>query len=319
MSGTAAFLSSYGYAALFACVLAEQLGLPLPAAPLLLAAGALASAGQLNFAVALLLAVAAALIGDTVWYYLGRTQGMSVLRLLCRISWEPDACVRQTNAAYAKHGTRWLLFAKFIPGIGTVAPPMAGVYRVNLWTFIAADGAGAGIWAAVYLFAGWRFGGQIESVLAHLDRLGAWVASALLGVSLCYLLFKLMERRRVHRSLRRVRITPLELKQRMESGQPCTIVDLRNAFEWGAGSIPGSLSLTVQELDTFVPAFREAEMILFCSCPNEVSSAAAAALRLRRRGINSVRPLVGGFPLWTQLGFPVEVPIGGNVTAVSGH
>src|SRR6476646_8490119 len=150
MNGTMEFLSSYGYAALFACVLAEQLGLPLPAAPFLLAAGALASAGKLNLAVVLLLAVAASLIGDTVWYYLGKTRGMAVLRLLCKISLEPDACVRKTNSAYSKHGTRWLLFAKFIPGVSTIAPPMAGAYKVNPWTFIALDGFGAGLWAGVF-------------------------------------------------------------------------------------------------------------------------------------------------------------------------
>jgi membrane protein DedA with SNARE-associated domain len=148
MNGTMEFLTSYGYAALFACVLAEQLGLPLPAAPFLLAAGALASAGKLNLAVALLLAVAASLVGDTVWYYLGKTRGMAVLRLLCKISLEPDACVRQTNAAYSKHGTRWLLFAKFIPGVSTVAPPMAGIYRLSLWRFITADGIGASLASA---------------------------------------------------------------------------------------------------------------------------------------------------------------------------
>ena len=152
MNGTVELLSSYGYAALFACVLAEQLGLPLPAAPFLLAAGALAGLGRLNLAFALLLAVAASLIGDTIWYYLGKTRGMAVLRLLCKISLEPDACVRQTSAAYSKHGTRWLLFAKFIPGVSTVAPPMAGIYRVGLLKFIAMDGTGASVWAG-YNFA----------------------------------------------------------------------------------------------------------------------------------------------------------------------
>lgn len=318
MNETIEFLASYGYAALFACVLAEQLGLPVPAAPLLLAAGALANAGKLNLAVALLLAVAASLVGDTVWYYLGKTRGMAVLRLLCKISLEPDVCVRQTNAAYSKHGTRWLLFAKFIPGVSTIAPPMAGIYRVNLWRFIAADGTGAGLWAGVYLFAGWWFGGQIETVAAHLNRLGGWVGLALVGVSVIYVLFKLIERTRVHRSLRVARITPLELKQRMESGETITIVDLRNTFEWREGRIPGSLTLTAKELDNFVPAVPEAEMILYCSCPNEITSAAAATMRLKRRGIKSIRPLKGGFPLWTQLGFPVEVPVGVSATGASG-
>src|SRR5205085_9414612 len=121
----------------------------------LLAAGALAGLGKLNLALALLLAVVASLIGDGVWYYLGKTKGMAVLRLLCKISLEPDACVRQTNATYSRHGSRWLLFAKFIPGVSTVAPPMAGVYGVSLIRFIAMDGGGAVVWAGVFLLAGW--------------------------------------------------------------------------------------------------------------------------------------------------------------------
>ena len=241
-----------------------------------------------------------------------------MLRLLCKISLEPDACVRQTNAAYSKHGTCWLLFAKFIPGVSTVAPPMAGIYRVSLWKFVAMDGAGAGLWAGVYLFAGWWFSGQIDNIAAYMDRLGKWIGLALAGVSVIYVLFKLAGRIRIRRSLRVARITPLELKQRMESGESMMIVDLRNTFEWREGRIPGSLTLSVRELDKFVPAVPETEMILYCSCPNEISSAAAATMRLKRRGIKSIRPLEGGFPLWTQLGFPVEVPAGIGATGASG-
>ena len=166
MNGTMELLTNYGYTAVFTCVLAEQLGLPLPATPVLIAAGALAGLGELNPLAALLLAIAASLIGDSVWYYLGKTQGMSVLRLLCKISLEPDTCVRKTNSAYSKHGTRWLLFAKFIPGVSTVAPPMAGVYKVNPWKFLAMDGAGAGLWAGVFIFAGWCFRNQTEAIAA---------------------------------------------------------------------------------------------------------------------------------------------------------
>jgi len=308
MNGAVEFLSNYGYAALFVCVLAEQLGLPVPAAPFLLAAGAFAGLGKLNLAVAFLLAVAGSLIGDTVWYYLGKARGMTVLRLLCKISFEPDACVRQTNAAYSKHGARWLLFAKFIPGVSTVAPPMAGIYGVRLRTFLAADGLGAGLWAGVFLLAGYWCSGQIDVIAAHMDRMGGWAAMGLAGVCVLYAAGKAVERVRVQRSLRMARIAPVELKQRIESGEDLLIVDLRNAFEWQEGRIPGSVTLDAKELDSFVPAAPEMEMILYCSCPNEVSSAAAASLRLKRRGVKSIRPLEGGFPLWTQLGFPVEVP-----------
>jgi membrane protein DedA with SNARE-associated domain/rhodanese-related sulfurtransferase len=308
MNGTIEFLTTYGYGAIFTCVLVEQIGAPLPATPVLIAAGALAGLGRLNLWVALLLAVAASLIGDSIWYYLGKMQGMSVLRLLCKISLEPDSCVRRTNATYSKHGTRWLLFAKFIPGVSTIAPPMAGVYRVNLWRFIAMDGGGATLWAGAFLFAGWCFRSQTNKIAAYIDQLGEYLGLGLAGALMIYVLFKWIERKRVYRSLNVARIAPVELKQRIDSGESITIVDLRNAFEWHEGRIPGSRTLTDEELDAFVSKTPEAAMmILYCSCPHEVSSAAGAALRLKRRGVKLIRTLEGGYPLWTQLGFPVEV------------
>ena len=130
----------------------------------------------------------------------------------------------------------------------------------------------------------------------------------LAGVSVIYILFKLIQRRRVYRSLRVARIAPFELKERMESGETIRIIDLRNSVEWLEGRIPGSVTLTDTEFDALVSTLPDVEVILYCSCPNEISSAAVATMRLKRRGIKSVRPLEGGFPLWTQLGFPVEVP-----------
>jgi membrane protein DedA with SNARE-associated domain len=175
MNGTIEILTTYGYGAIFTCVLVEQIGLPLPATPVLIAAGGLAGLGRLNLWVALLLAVLASLIGDSIWYYLGKMQGMSVLRLLCKISLEPDSCVRRTNATYSKHGTRWLLFAKFIPGVSTIAPPMAGVYRVNLGRFIAMDGGGAILWAGAFLFAaGASEAKQIGLLLALTGSVSIW-------------------------------------------------------------------------------------------------------------------------------------------------
>jgi rhodanese-related sulfurtransferase len=250
----------------------------------------------------------ASLIGDTVWYFLGKARGMAVLRLLCKISLEPESCVRRTNSTYAKHGALWLLFAKFIPGLSTVAPPMAGVYRVSLSTFFAMDSAGASLWAGTFLMAGWCFSGRIETFAAQMDRFGGRIGLILAGVSVLYLCFKLIERERIYRSLRVARITPADLKQRMELGAAITIIDLRNGLESHDGRIPGSITLSDEELETFNPPVPETEMVLYCSCPHEISSAAAVAIRFKRRGIKSVRPLEGGFPLWTQLGFPVEVP-----------
>jgi membrane protein DedA with SNARE-associated domain/rhodanese-related sulfurtransferase len=300
------FLMRHGYAALFVCVLAEQLGVPVPAVPLLLAAGALAGLGQLNLGIALAVAVAAALIGDTVWYWLGKTRGMAVLRVLCHISLEPEGCVRKTNFAYAKHGARWLLFAKFIPGVSTIAPPMAGIYRVSAGRFLAMDGAGAALWAGTFLGAGWCFRGQIDAIAGVMSQVGGGLIVGAAGVVGILVLTARIRRSRLHRSLRGTRIAPLELKERMEGGERFTILDLRNGFEWREGRIPGSRVMADAELEAFVATAGEAEVVLYCSCPDEIASIAGAAVRLRRRGVKVIRPLEGGFPRWTELGFPVE-------------
>jgi membrane protein DedA with SNARE-associated domain/rhodanese-related sulfurtransferase len=307
MNETIDFLLTHGYSVLFAFVLAEQLGLPVPSTPVLLAAGALGGLGRLNLAIALPLAVLASLIGDSFWFYLGRTRGISILRLLCKISLEPESCVRKTKSAYSNQGARWLLFAKFVPGLNTLAPPMAGMFNVGPWTFIALDAAGAGLWAGTFMLAGWLFRDQMELIASLMAKLGFWLGAALIAVLVLYIVWKYVNRAHVRRSLRIARITPFELKQRMDQGERMTIIDLRNAFEWQAGHIPGSLILSEEEFDTFIPPSLEGQVILYCSCPNDVSSA-GLAVRLKRKGVKFIRPLQGGFPNWTGLGLPVVVP-----------
>jgi membrane protein DedA with SNARE-associated domain/rhodanese-related sulfurtransferase len=306
MNQTIDFLLTHGSAVLFSFVLAEQLGLPVPSTPVLLAAGALGGLGRLNLAVVWPLAILASLIGDAFWFYLGRTRGMSILRLLCKISLEPESCVRKTKSAYSNQGARWLLFAKFVPGLNTLAPPMAGMFNVGPWTFIALDAAGAGLWAGAFMLAGWLFRDQMELVASLMAKLGFWLGVALLAVLVLYIIFKCVRRARVHRSLRIARITPLELKQRMDQGESITIIDLRNAFEWQKGHIPGALILSEDQLDTVIPSLLERQVILYCSCPNDVSSA-GIAVRLKLKGVKFIRPLEGGFPNWMGLGLPVEV------------
>src|SRR5665213_3708584 len=142
MNATVEFLLQHGYLLLFAFVLAEQSGLPIPSTPMLLAAGALAGLGRMNLAFAWSLAIVASLIGDTLWFVLGRLRGFSILNVFCRISLEPDTCVQKTQITYGKHGVNWLLFAKFVPGLSTIAPPMAGMFKVNPWLFLAMDSIG---------------------------------------------------------------------------------------------------------------------------------------------------------------------------------
>jgi membrane protein DedA with SNARE-associated domain len=144
------FLLQHGYVLLFAWVLIEQMGLPVPAVPLLIAAGALAGSGRINLTVAMGLAIIAVLLADVFWYYLGRYRGGRVLKLLCRISLEPDSCVRRTEDVFARHGAHSLLIAKFVPGLNTAAPTLAGIFRMPLARFMVFDGLGAFFWVSTF-------------------------------------------------------------------------------------------------------------------------------------------------------------------------
>ncbi len=299
MNNTLEFLVRHGYSLLFAVVLAEQLGLPVPAVPLLLAAGALAGLGRLELAPVFGLALLACLVGDVVWFYLGRKKGTAILRTLCKISLEPDSCVRYTEASYKKYGNATLVVAKFVPGLSVVAPPMAGLFRMSIGRFIALDGLGSALWAGVYILLGWLFNSQLEYVAEQLNKMGVGLGVTI-GLGLAgYLGFKYAQRRKVFKALRMARIMPEELKRMMDAGEPVVLVDLRNALEREEGWIPGSVLLDD------IAQYEGAEVVLYCSCPDEVSSV-RAALRLQRNGIGRVRPLEGGFPDWRELGYPVE-------------
>ncbi len=299
MNSTLEFLVRHGYTLLFAAVLAEQLGLPVPAVPLLLAAGALSGLGRLELLPALGLAVFACLIGDVVWFYLGRKKGTAILRTLCKISLEPDSCVRYTEASYKKYGLATLVVAKFVPGLSVVAPPMAGLFRMSIGRFLALDGLGSTLWAGFYILLGWLFKFQLEYVAEQLNHMGVGLGLAIGVVVGGYLGFKYAQRRKLFKEFRMARILPQELKRMMDSGEPFVLVDLRNALEREEGWIPGSVGLAEMALHA------GAEVVLYCSCPDEVSSV-RAALRLRRDGVGRVRPLEGGFPEWRELGYPVE-------------
>ena len=306
MHGIPEFLIRYGYLVLFGVVLSEQLGLPLPAAPMLLAAGALAGIGKLGLAAVMAIAIGACLIGDLVWFGLGRTRGSSVLRLLCRISLEPDTCVRQTETAYAKYGDVSLLFAKFIPGLSTVAPPMAGIFKVPVWRFLLLDGVGSALWSGAFVLLGWVFRTQLEDLALSVSRFGTWILFGVMLLLGTYIGYKYAQRRRILRDLRIARITPIELKERMDAGERVTVIDLRDSIEWEDGKIPGALQIGHNEIEAAIPGLpSQQEIVLYCSCPNEVTSA-RSALQIKRHGVECVRPLEGGFELWRDLGFPVE-------------
>lgn len=193
------FAVQYGYVVLVVWVFAEQIGIPVPSIPFLLAVGALAGVGQLNFALVLALGTTAALMADLVWYYAGRRRGPKALQLLCRLSFEPEACVRDTEKVFAKHGARSLLVAKFVPGFNLVAAPLAGLIRMPLLRFSLFDGVGALLWISVYAGLGYLFSDQLEQVAAYAVRLNISLLLVLVVGVLAFLAWKYVRRQQRQR------------------------------------------------------------------------------------------------------------------------
>jgi membrane protein DedA with SNARE-associated domain len=266
---TLAFLLQHGYAVLFVSVLIEQMGLPLPSIPILLAVGALAGRGDLAYVPALLIAVAACLIADNVWYWMGVYRGASILNLLCKISLEPDSCVRNTENMFLKYGPRGLLFSKFVPGLSTASCPLAGMFRMEIWKFCVFDGLGSLIWAGSYSLLGYIFSDKLEALAEKAVGMGSWLLTLVVVSAGSWILWKYLARRKFYKELEVARITPAELLSMMNSGEEITMVDLRNALEWqiaGASKLPGAMHMSFEELDerlTEIPMDRD--VILYCT------------------------------------------------------
>jgi membrane protein DedA with SNARE-associated domain len=261
-------LVRHGYWLLFGFVLGEQLGLPLLGAPLLLAAGALSGTGRLSLPVAVGLAVLACLLGDLVWYELGRRRGASVLTLLCRISLEPDSCVRRTEDLFGRWGARALLAAKFVPGLNTVAAPLAGVTGMPPGRFLRHDAAGSTLWVGAYVGLGYLFSHQLEAVILGLARLGRGAGAVLAGALAVYVVWKFVQRQRFLRTLRMARITPAELVASLDRGEPVLIVDLRSAVHVASAGmrIAGALHMLPEDIHRrHHEIARDREVVLYCS------------------------------------------------------
>jgi membrane protein DedA with SNARE-associated domain len=262
------FLLRHGHLVLFGVVLGEQLGLPLLGAPVLMAAGALAGMGRFSLPSAVGLAVAACLLADLAWYHLGRRRGASALTLLCRISLEPDSCVRRTEDLFARWGARVLLAAKFLPGLNTVAPPLSGVVGMPLGRFLRYDAGGSTLWAGAYVGLGYLFRHQLEAVARVIGQLGHGAAGLVGGALAAYVAWKWIQRRRFLRSLRAARITPEELMARMRAGDEVLVVDLRSADHVAREGlrIPGALHVRPEELERrHREIARHGEIVVYCS------------------------------------------------------
>jgi membrane protein DedA with SNARE-associated domain/rhodanese-related sulfurtransferase len=301
-------VAEYGLALVFANVLLEQLGLPIPAVPTLVVAGALAAEGELSPLAVFGLAFVACMIGDAVWFLAGRRYGRRVMTFLCRVSLSPDSCVRQTEFRFERWGRLTLVLSKFIPGLSTIAPPLAGAMRLGWPSFLLLNSLGVVIWAGVAIGAGMAFHAQINEFIVRLEGLGTLAAEAV-GVLLGgYIALKWWERRRFYRALRIARIGVADLRVLMNGGRRPVVVDVRSpgARDLDPRFIPGALAMGAAEVDGRLgelPADRE--IVFYCTCPNE-ASAAQVAKKLIGLGYTKVRPLHGGLDAWIAAGYEVE-------------
>ena len=302
------FLDRYGVVILPALAVAEQIGLPLPAVPALLAVGALAAHGRSSIPLVLGAISVAALAIDFVWYELGRRRGARVLVRLCQLSLEADSWLRRAESTFARYGARSMLAAKFIPGLTTVMPPLAGVFAITRGRFALYDLAGVLLWAGTWLALGYFFSDAIVLIAAKASALGRMlglvIATALAG----YILVKYGRRRLFLKKLRTAPVSPEALKRRLDTGDDVTIVDLRTALDVAATpyAIPGSRWLADDAIDEHeVELLRSRDVVLYCASPNDATSA-RVALQLKHKGISRVRPLEGGLAAWMALNLPVR-------------
>jgi membrane protein DedA with SNARE-associated domain/rhodanese-related sulfurtransferase len=302
------FLLAHECLMLFVWVLAEQLGVPLPSTPLLIAAGALSAEGQISFSLALLAGLGASLLADGAWFFIGRRHGHQALRFLCKLSLEPTVCVRRTQDSFGRHRAATLMIAKFVPGLATLAPPVAGEYGMRFSEFVLFDGIGALWWLGVWLTVGRLFGVALKHDSSLFDWVGRFSGVLLVASILGFFTYRVFRCRLALKKLIATRLEPVDLKKQLDAGEQVYIVDLRHPLELSANgfTLPGAHRISPDELAANhldIPLDRD--IVLYCTCPSE-ATAAKSAMRLHKLGIERVRPLRGGFDEWRKLGFPLE-------------
>jgi membrane protein DedA with SNARE-associated domain/rhodanese-related sulfurtransferase len=306
------FFIHYAYLLIFLWVLVEQIGIPIPSIPVLLTAGTLSATHRVNLLYVTLAMLVACLISDSIWYALGRRYGNSVLKLLCRLSFEASTCVSKTEGYFSRRGSVTLLFAKFVPGLSTVAAPIAGQTGMSYPRFLAWDLGGSLIWGETFILAGYFFGDLAKKSAPFFAWLGHFAIFIFVAMVLGFVAHRVWKQRKFLQQVREMRLEPAELKEMLDISEkngttPPFIVDLRHPLDYlpDPRVLPGALRVGPNEIkqhSEIIP--RDRDVILYCTCPSEETSA-KLALQLHKMGIYRVRPLRGGFDGWKQAGYPL--------------
>ena len=289
-------VTRWGVPLVIAAVLLEQGGLPLPAAPLMVVAGALAGAGTLRPEHVLAAALVGCLIADHLWFAIGRRAGRKVLGTICKLSLSPDTCVRQTDDLVARHGLSLLAVAKFIPGVSAVAIPTVAAMGIPWRRFIVFDGIGALLWSGAYIGAGMIFSREVTRLLDSMSVIGGYAVLIVAVLVILYISLKVLHRMSLKRLHRLVRISPSEVSELIEQDPHLVIVDARSEVARAEDPrvLPRSVMLGNRAVEEVLSEHSKHQMVVtFCTCPSE-ASAALLAEQLLKSGYLRVRVLTGG-------------------------
>jgi membrane protein DedA with SNARE-associated domain/rhodanese-related sulfurtransferase len=294
-------LLNHGPSLVFVVTLLSRAGAPLPAGPMLVVAGGLGALGQMSLAVTAVLSLAANLLGDAIWFLGGRKYGYRVLRMLCRISLSPDTCVRQSEGMFERWAGWSLIAAKFVPGVSVVAAPMAGALKMSWRRFVAWDLAAAAVWTTAYMALGFLLRTQVREVLEVMAGMGTKALFVVAVVAALALGLRFLRRRSSLGGPDIERITPEQLRTLITGGMSPLVFDVRAPVARQAtGMVPGAVPIDLHEISAGSrPLPRDAHVVVYCNCPNDVSAVKAAGL-LARRG-NHVQVLRGGHDAWMAM------------------
>ncbi|HEY3636725.1 MAG TPA: DedA family protein/thiosulfate sulfurtransferase GlpE [Rhizomicrobium sp.] len=301
-------IQHYGVAVVFLTVFLSRAGLPFPAWPVLLVAGALTAANGTSIPLLLFAASAGDILADLLWYGAGARWGRRVLGLLCKFTLSPDSCVRQTETTFTRLGASTLLFAKFVPGFGYVAVTLCGITGVGITTFLTLDAIGSAAYVAVPLILGRIFHSAVDEIVATLVRLGEYGIALIAAALIFYVAIRWVQRQIFIRQLRMDRISVEELATLVDEGRAPVIFDVRSTeTRERDGMIPGAVAAHSAEIELVLKQYsRDVEVVIYCACPNE-ESAAVAAQHLKRAGYKRIRPLLGGVEAWSRAGRPLAI------------
>nr|WP_144141471.1 VTT domain-containing protein [Paraburkholderia sp. BCC1884] len=298
---------SLGVWAVFMSVLVTQLGVPIPAAPMLILGGTMAAMGQTSYTNVVFAAVVATLIADSLWFFTGRAYGRRLLNYLVRYSLSLDTTVRVARNTFERYGVPILTIAKFLPGLGLISAPLLGTTAINVGVFLLWDLIGATLWASVWVIGGAALHDQIVQLVLLVRNNGGTIVDAFAAIFVAVLLYRWVRRWQFRRWLAHIRISPDQLDEMMKSAEPPLILDARPRCvrEKESHRIAGALPLDLDSPEPIHPDLLQRPIVVYCVCPNE-ATAKRIIDQLHRKNIRQVRALKGGLDAWEKRGYPVE-------------